>query len=159
MIKTYNSKTGANGQRLNLVINETLKEFYFHTCNVFDLGEVENDLGIREVQRLKKDYVNEGYKEAKHKEVNEIWRNQGKLTEEGKELYFHTKNVFLEELEKISPDCISPIIVIRQIVKKAMDKYIIDYCGRDTKVEEIFTESDFQNVSNKLYNEVMTKDL
>ena len=81
------------------------------------------------------------------------------MTEEGKELYFHTKNVFLEELEKISPDCISPIIVIRQIVKKAMDKYIIDYCGRDTKVEEIFTESDFQNVSNKLYNEVMTKDL
>jgi len=81
------------------------------------------------------------------------------LTEEGKELYFHTKNVFLEELEKISPDCISPIIVIRQIVKKAMDKYIIDHCSRDTKVEEIFTESDFQNVSNKLYNEVMTKDL
>jgi len=76
MIKTYNSKTGANGQRLNLVINETLKEFYFHTCNVFNFGEVENDLGIREVQRLKKDYESEGYKEAKHSEVKEVWLNK-----------------------------------------------------------------------------------
>ena len=159
MIKTYNSKTGANGQRLNLVINETLKEFYFHTCNVFNFGEVENELGIREVQRLKKDYEREGYAEVKHNTVKEVWRNQSELTEEGKELYFYAKNRFLNELERISPTCISPIIAIRQVVKKAIDQYIIDYCSRDTKAENIFSGDDFREVSNKINEEIMNNEL
>lgn len=78
MIITFNSKTGINGQRLNLVINETLKEFYYSDHNTFNFGNIENDLGIREVQRMRKEYITEGYKEARYHDVNEIWRNQGK---------------------------------------------------------------------------------
>lgn len=37
---------------------------------------------------------------------------------EQKELYSHTKNVFEDELNRISPNCVSPIIVIRKIVKR-----------------------------------------
>jgi len=157
MIKTYNSKTGTNGQRLNLVINETLKEFYFHTCNIFDLGEVENELGIREVQRLKKDYENEGYKEVKHSQVKENWNTQGQA--EAKELYSYTKNQFIEELEKISPDSVSVIIAVRQIVKKAIDKYILDYCSKGINPESIFSGEDFQEVSWKIHDEIMNGGL
>jgi len=159
MIRTYNSKTGANGQRLNLVINETLKEFYFHTCNIFNLGEVENELGIREVQRLKKDYERDGYAEVKYSQVKENWNTQDELTVGAKELYFHTKNQFMNQLERISPDCVSPIMVVRQVVKKAMNKYIIDYCSVGTKFEDIFSEGDFQEVSNKINEEIMNNEL
>lgn len=73
-IRTYNSKTGTNGQRLNLVINEDRKEIFFHTCNVFDLGNINNDLGIKEIQRLKNEFINNGYKEVKYINVKNDWK-------------------------------------------------------------------------------------
>jgi len=75
---------------------------------------------------------------------------------EQKELYFHTKNHFKKELKKISPECISPLIAVRQIVKKAIEKYINDYCTKDAQV---FSEEDFQEVSNRLYNEIINGEL
>ena len=73
-MKTYNSKTGSNGQRLNLVINEERKEMFFHTCNVFDLGDIYDENGIREVNRLYKDFLRQGYKEVKSSEVRMNWQ-------------------------------------------------------------------------------------
>lgn len=69
MINTYNSKTGINGERLNLVVNEELKKFYFHTCNVFNKGEVTNEMGIREVKRMAKELISDGYTEVKYAEA------------------------------------------------------------------------------------------
>lgn len=59
---------------------------------------------------------------------------------EQKELYFHIKSVYRNELKSISPTCVSPIIAVRQVVKKAIDKYINDYCTKNTNPLEIFTE-------------------
>lgn len=74
MIKTYNSKHDIYGNRLNLVVNEEKQEIYFYGCNAYNLGEVYNDLGIREVQRLKKEYIAEGYTMVSHAEVRDNWK-------------------------------------------------------------------------------------
>ena len=71
---------------------------------------------------------------------------------EQKELYFFTKDHFQEGLKRISPTCVSPLIAVRQTVKKAIDKYCFDYC---TNNESPFSQEDFQAVSNKIYNEIM----
>ena len=75
---------------------------------------------------------------------------------EVKELYCFTKNEFIEELERISPDCISPIIAIRQVVKKAIEKYCIDYC---TDNDNPFSNDDFKEVSNRIYYEILDNEL
>ena len=81
------------------------------------------------------------------------------LTAEAKELYFYTKDHFIENLERITPFSAAPIIAVRQTIKKAIDKYIIDYCSKGTNPENIFSQEDFQIVSNKLYEEVMSGEL
>lgn len=78
---------------------------------------------------------------------------------EQQELYNYTKDQFAEKLSRISPNCVSPIIVVRQTVKSAINKYIIDYCTMDTKAEDIFSQEDFQEVSNRLYQEIMEGEL
>lgn len=75
---------------------------------------------------------------------------------EQKELYFHTKNIFENELKQVSADCVSPIIAVRQIVRKAIERYCVDYC---TNEESPFSEEDFKEVSKKLYNEIMNDEL
>lgn len=74
-IRTFNSKTNLNGNRLNLVINEDLKEKYFAGGNTFNLGEVENGLGIREVQRLNKMFEEQGYQNVSWDHVAHGWMN------------------------------------------------------------------------------------
>lgn len=81
------------------------------------------------------------------------------LTAEAKELYFYTKAHFINNLEKITPFSASPIIAVRQTVKKAIDKYLIDYCTKGTNPEEIFTQDDFQQVSSKIHQEIMQGEL
>lgn len=81
---------------------------------------------------------------------------------EQKELYFYTKDHFEAELNRISPECVSPLIVVRQIVKKAITEYCKNYCekGHDPfKSETPFSPEDFQEVSNKIYNEIMNGEL
>ena len=78
------------------------------------------------------------------------------MTEEAKELYFHTKNRFMKDLKRISPTCVAPLIETRKVVKKAIELYIKDYCTKDNNP---FTENDFQKVSNKIYNEIMKNEL
>jgi hypothetical protein len=78
---------------------------------------------------------------------------------EQKELYNHTKNKFIEELQRISPSCVSPLIATRQVVKKAIYQYVNDYCSAGTKAENIFSKEDFQAVSKKIYNEIMKGEL
>lgn len=75
VLVTYNSKVNFYGNRLNLLVNETKKELYFHTCHVFDKGNVHNDLGIREVQHIYKGLLSDGYKEVKF-EVAKLWRQE-----------------------------------------------------------------------------------
>lgn len=74
MIKTYNSKHDIYGNRLNLVVNEIKKEIYFNGCNAFNLGEVIDNLGIREVNRMKKEYIANGYKLVSHAIVRDEWK-------------------------------------------------------------------------------------
>jgi hypothetical protein len=81
------------------------------------------------------------------------------MLSEQKELYFYTKDKFNEELNRISLNCISPIIATRQIVKKAIDLYIKDYCNAKTQAENIFSEEDFQAVSKKIRDEIMKGEL
>lgn len=78
---------------------------------------------------------------------------------EQRELYNHTKNRFMSDLQRISPSCVSPLIATRQVVKKAIDLYIKDYCSAGTKREDIFSEDDFQRVTKKIYNEIMKGEL
>lgn len=73
MITTYNSKHDIYGNRLNLVINEEKKEVYFSGGNAFNLGNVIDDLGIREVNRMHKEFLAEGYKKVSHSEVRDNW--------------------------------------------------------------------------------------
>ncbi len=78
---------------------------------------------------------------------------------EQKELYYYTKSRFNEELKRISPTCVSPIIATRQVVKKAIDLYIKDCCSAGTKIEDIFSGEDFQVVSKRIRDEIMDNRL
>mgnify|MGYP000959962374 FL=1 len=75
---------------------------------------------------------------------------------EQKELYFYTKDHYEEQLKRISPECVAPLIAVRQVVKKAIEQYCIDYC---TNNEDPFSQEDFHAVSNKIYNEIMDQEV
>lgn len=75
---------------------------------------------------------------------------------EQRELYVFTKDHFENELSRISPNCVSPIIATRQVVKRAIDKYCKDYC---TNNENPFSDEDFQAVSNQICDEIMDNTL
>ena len=77
------------------------------------------------------------------------------MLEEQKELYFFTKDHFKENLKRIRPTCVAPLIAVRQVVKKAIYKYIADYCSKDVDPYDVFTEEDFQEVSKKICDEIM----
>lgn len=74
---------------------------------------------------------------------------------ETRELYVYTTDHYKESIQRISPDCVAPLIAVRQVVNKAMNKYILDYCETGAKKEDIFSQDDFIEVSNKIYNEIM----
>ena len=73
MIKTYNSKHDIYGNRLNLVVNEEKREIFFYGCNAYNLGSVSNGLGIREVNRMKKEFIAVGYTLVSHSHVRDTW--------------------------------------------------------------------------------------
>ena len=73
MIKTFNSKSCVYGNRRNLVVNYDKKEIYFSGCHAYDLGIVKSDLGIREVNRMYKEYLKEGYTQVQHSTVRDLW--------------------------------------------------------------------------------------
>lgn len=66
------------------------------------------------------------------------------------------KGSFADDLKRISPDCVSPIIATRQVVKRSIDKYVADYC---TNNESPFSKEDFQAVSNTIRDEIMSGTL
>ena len=78
---------------------------------------------------------------------------------EAKELYFYTKDHFENDLNRIHSDCVSPLIEVRKVINKAMDKYIKDYCETGAKKEDIFSQEDFTEVSNKIHDEIMNDEL
>ena len=61
MLTTYNSKTGTNGQRYNLLVNDGTKEFYFAGHNTFNKGNVIDGLGAREIKNMRDDLISQGY--------------------------------------------------------------------------------------------------
>jgi len=81
------------------------------------------------------------------------------MLQEQKELYFFTKSKFEGELKKISPTCVSPIIATRQVIKKAISRYIKEHCSVGVKPIEVFSHEDFQEVSNKICSEIMNNEL
>ena len=74
-IKTYNSKHDIYGNRTNLCVNFTKKEVWFYGCNAFNIGDVMDGLGIREVNRLHKEFIAEGFKPVSHAEVRDNWKS------------------------------------------------------------------------------------
>ena len=76
------------------------------------------------------------------------------MTAEARELYVYTTNHFEKEINKISPNSVAPMIAIRQTVKKAMQKYVTEYCSIDSKLEDVFSENDFAQVCEQIYNDI-----
>lgn len=76
MLVTYNSKFDIYGNRRNLVVNEDTQEFYYNGGNAFNIGEVIDDLGIREVDRMKKNYISNGFTMVSHAHVRDNWMNK-----------------------------------------------------------------------------------
>lgn len=72
------------------------------------------------------------------------------------ELYAFTKKHFLEELKRIRPECVSPIIAIRRVVRTAIYKYSKD---NGSVVEELVSEATFQKTSNLIHSEIMNGTL
>ena len=81
------------------------------------------------------------------------------MKDKQKELYNYTKGKFEGDLKKISTDCVSPIIAVRQVVKKAIARYIKDHCSIEVKPINVFSHEDFQEVSNKICNKIMNNEL
>lgn len=77
---TYNSKTNIYGNRLNLVLNHTTKQFYFYGGHVFDKGEVHDEQLQRDIKRIKNYYEKEeGYTSTSHLEASK-WTTQEEVT-------------------------------------------------------------------------------
>jgi len=55
MILTLNSEFDRYGNRLNLIINYHLREYYFNDSHTADVGEVINNLPISEVENKEKE--------------------------------------------------------------------------------------------------------
>ena len=74
------------------------------------------------------------------------------MTIEERELYCYVTctEPFMTQINNVSMSCVSPLIAIRKIVKKAIEKYHKDYC---TSGDECFSHEDFIKVSDKIYFE------
>jgi hypothetical protein len=80
------------------------------------------------------------------------------MTAEARELYAYVTSVepFVTQIEKVNMDCVSPMMVIRQITRNAMEQYNKDYC---TAYAELFTSNDFKEVTERIYNEKRGTDM
>lgn len=80
------------------------------------------------------------------------------MTAEARELYSYVTSVepFATQIEKVSMDCVSPMMVIRQITRNAMEQYNKDYCAA---YAELFTSNDFKEVTERIYNEKRGTDM
>lgn len=80
------------------------------------------------------------------------------MTAEARELYSYVTSVepFATQIKNVNMDCVSPMMVIRQITRKAMEQYNKDYC---TAYAELFTSKDFKDVTEKIYNEKRGTDM
>lgn len=74
-ITTYNSKFDIYGNRRNLCVNFDTKEVWFYGGNCFNLGNVIDDCGIREVNRMHKEFIEDGFKPVSHAEVRDNWKS------------------------------------------------------------------------------------
>ena len=74
---------------------------------------------------------------------------------EARELYLYATDHFAKDIERIHPDCVSPLIATRQVVKKAICQYVSEYCEKGADPLSVFSEEDFQVVSNQIYQEIM----
>lgn len=74
------------------------------------------------------------------------------MTTEARELYCYVIGTepFMTEIDKVNMQSVAPLITIRQIVRRAIEKYYKDYC---TPGVECFSSEDFQEVANKIYYE------
>ena len=74
------------------------------------------------------------------------------MTIEARELYCYVTvtEPFVTQINNVNMNSVSPLITIRKIVKKAIEKYHRDYC---TSGDECFSHEDFIKVSDKIYFE------
>lgn len=80
------------------------------------------------------------------------------MTPEARELYTYVTSVepFATHIKRVNMDCVSPMIAIRQITRKAIEQYHKDYCSLDANV---FSEKDFTKVTDRIYNEKRGTDM
>ena len=74
-IVTYNSKHDIYGNRRNLCVNYTTREVWFYGGHCFNLGNIHDGLGIREVNRLHKEFIADGFVPVSHAVVRDTWRS------------------------------------------------------------------------------------
>lgn len=74
------------------------------------------------------------------------------MTTEARELYCYVTGTepFMTQINNVNMNSVAPLITIRQIVRKAIEKYHKDYC---TPGDECFSHEDFIKVSDKIYFE------
>ena len=77
---------------------------------------------------------------------------------EARELYVYTIDHYEKDIQRIRTGCAAPLPEVRRVVKKAMDKYILDYCGTETEVEDIFSQEDFEEVSQEIFSELKEEE-
>lgn len=73
------------------------------------------------------------------------------MTAEARELYVYTTEHFENSIERISPNCVAPLVAVRQVVRKAIEQYVKDYC---TPNDTPFTQEDFETVSRQIITEL-----
>ena len=77
------------------------------------------------------------------------------MQQEQNELYHYTKDKFMSDLKGISPTCIGTEILRRRVIKKAIYKYVENYCSPEKEATDIFTNEDFYAVSHIICNEII----
>lgn len=80
------------------------------------------------------------------------------MTAEARELYSYVTSVepFATQIEDVNMDCVYPMMVIRQIIRNAIEQYNKDYCAT---YAELFTSNDFKDVTEKILREKRGTDM
>ena len=79
-IVSYISRSDIYGNRTDLIVNYTTKEYYLSGSHAFEVGTVHLEMPIREVNRIAKEFKADGYTRVWHATVT-AWAKEGYLNE------------------------------------------------------------------------------
>lgn len=70
-VVSYISRSDIYGNRTDLIVNYTTREFYLNGSHAFEIGEKHLEMPIREVNRMTKEFKADGYTRVWHSRVKE----------------------------------------------------------------------------------------